>query len=53
MNEKEVRRYLNVIKRAVSFIEGMMDNNDGGLLEELVKTEPIPVVQPQCQCRFQ
>ena len=46
MNEKEVRRYLNVIKRAVSFIEGMMDNNDGGLLEELVKTEPIPVVQP-------
>jgi SAM-dependent methyltransferase len=36
MNEVEVRRYLNVIKRAVSLIEGMLDNDDGGLLESLM-----------------
>jgi SAM-dependent methyltransferase len=34
MNQKELRRYLNVIKRAVSLIEGMLENDDGGLLEQ-------------------
>lgn len=36
VNQTELRRYLAVIKRAVSLIEGMMDHDDGGLLEELV-----------------
>jgi 2-polyprenyl-3-methyl-5-hydroxy-6-metoxy-1,4-benzoquinol methylase len=47
MNEIEVRRYLNVIKRAVSIIEGMLDNDDSGLLEKLATVEkalPAPVV---------
>lgn len=35
MNQKEIKRYLNVIKRAVSYIENMLENDDGGLLEEL------------------
>jgi 2-polyprenyl-3-methyl-5-hydroxy-6-metoxy-1,4-benzoquinol methylase len=42
MNQTELRRYLNVIKRAVSFIEGMLDNDDGGLLESL-----SGIAQPQ------
>jgi len=43
MNEREVqevKRYLNVIKRATSLIEGILDNSDGGLMEMLA--EPIP-----------
>jgi 2-polyprenyl-3-methyl-5-hydroxy-6-metoxy-1,4-benzoquinol methylase len=39
MNQTEVRRYLNVIKRAVSFIEGMLDD-DGGLMEQMVQNIP-------------
>lgn len=34
MNQKELKRYLNVIKRAVSLIEGMLENDDDGLLEQ-------------------
>jgi SAM-dependent methyltransferase len=60
MNQKELRRYLSVIKRAVSYIESMLDNDDGGLMEQLVMpaqpvaieakapvalTGPAPVVQ--------
>lgn len=61
MNEKEIRRYLNVIKRAVSLIEGMLDNDDGGLLESLAAVDALPpqmlqkkdvvtpnVIQPAC-----
>lgn len=52
---KEIRRYLNVIKRAVSLVEGMLDSDDGGLMEALAgeyKTlrPPVPVApvaQPQ------
>jgi 2-polyprenyl-3-methyl-5-hydroxy-6-metoxy-1,4-benzoquinol methylase len=51
MNQKEVRRYLNVIKRAVAYIEAMLDNNDDGLLEVLAssqgsQSQPIHPVQP-------
>lgn len=53
MNDKEIRRYLNVIKRAVSLIEGLLDNDDGGLLEQLAsspvehpKPEPVQLQQP-------
>jgi SAM-dependent methyltransferase len=42
MSQKEIRRYLNVIKRAVSLIEGMLDNDDGGLLESLASMDSIP-----------
>lgn len=47
MNQTELRRYLNVIKRAVSLIEGMLENDDGGLLESLSGlAQPAPVAQP-------
>lgn len=46
MNEKEVRRYLAVIKRAVGYIEGMLDNNDNGLLEELAKESLVDTPAP-------
>lgn len=54
MDQKELKRYLNVIKRAVSLIEGMLEMDDDGLLEKLadqtvveqVKAAP-PVVQPE------
>lgn len=56
MNEKELRKYLNVIKRAVAFIEAGLENKDGGLLELLtaeappvvpaVKADPPQVVRP-------
>ena len=39
VNEKELRRYLNVIKRAVDLIEGMLENDDGGMLEQLMQPE--------------
>jgi SAM-dependent methyltransferase len=45
VNEEELRRYLNVVKRAVSLIEGMLDNDDGGMMEQLM--EGIPQPQPQ------
>lgn len=44
MNQSEVRRYLNVIKRAVNLIESMLDNDDGGLLESLVKEVHVPEI---------
>lgn len=50
MNQTEVRRYLSVIKRAVSLIEGMMDHDDGGLLEELANeagTSPSKAITSQ------
>jgi len=44
---EEIRKYLNVIKRAISIIEGILDNDDGGLLEKLssptIKADPIIV----------
>ncbi len=46
VNEKELRRYLNVIKRAISLIEGMLENDDGGMLEQLMappQVAPLPV----------
>jgi len=52
INEKELRRYLNVMKRAVALIEGMLENDDGGMLEQLmggpVQTplSPPPVQTP-------
>lgn len=45
MNQKELRKYLNVIKRAISLIEGMLENDDEGLLEQLAN--PIQVQTPQ------
>jgi SAM-dependent methyltransferase len=42
MDDKELRRYLNVIKRAVSLIEGMLDNDDDGLMEQLAAIQSIP-----------
>lgn len=39
MNKKEMQRYLNVIKRAVSYIENMLENDDDGLLEQLGKLD--------------
>lgn len=47
-NEKEVKRYLNVIKRAVTLIEILMDDGDGGVMEQLMSESPQPV-QPQPQ----
>lgn len=49
MNEKEVRRYLNVIKRAVALIESQLDHDDGGLLEQMAQEQPpaVPVVAHQ------
>ena len=44
MDQKELRRYLNVIKRAVSLIEGMLEMDDDGMLEKLMDT---PIHQPQ------
>lgn len=41
MDIKELRRYLNVVKRAVALIEAGLDNDDGGLLEQLA-VEPLP-----------
>lgn len=40
MNEREIqeiKRYLNVIKRATSLIEGILENSDGGLMEILAE----------------
>jgi SAM-dependent methyltransferase len=45
MNQKEIRRYINVIKRAVSYIESMLDSDDGGLMEQWMQP-PTPVGQP-------
>ena len=39
MDNTELKRYLNVIKRAVSLIEGMLDNDDDGLMEQLARSE--------------
>lgn len=43
MKDKEIRRYLNVIKRAVSLIENMLDVDDEGLLEQLTADVLQPV----------
>lgn len=40
--KQEIRRYLNVIKRAVSLVEGILENNDDGLLESMVGQEQQP-----------
>ena len=54
-NEKEIRKYLSVIKRATSLIEGLLEE-DGGMMEKLMeepeKKEPVrfetkPVQAPQ------
>lgn len=55
MNEAEVRKYLNVMKRAIQLIEAQL-TDDGGLLEKMAVSEPAapvvakasapPVVQP-------
>jgi 2-polyprenyl-3-methyl-5-hydroxy-6-metoxy-1,4-benzoquinol methylase len=57
VNQKEIRRYLNVIKRAVSLVEGMLDHDDGGLLEQMAGQQPLspletmrpPVPAPEIQ----
>ena len=51
VNEEELRRYLNVIKRAVSLIEGMLDNDDGGMMEQLMHepSQPVPTVVVQAE----
>jgi SAM-dependent methyltransferase len=49
MDTKELRRYLNVIKRATSLIEGMLDADDGGLLEQLMRSpdvKPVEIAKP-------
>ena len=46
MNDKELRRYLNVIKRAVALIEAGLENDDGGLLEQLVSQSAVPMAKP-------
>lgn len=46
MNDKELRRYLNVIKRAVALIEAGLDNNDGGLLEQMIGDAPLTKPDP-------
>lgn len=51
MKEDEIRKYLNVIKRAVTLVEGLL-NDDGGLLETMVEQSPqqpvarLPKVKP-------
>lgn len=42
MDHKEVRRYLNVIKRATSFIENMLDNDDDGMMEQMMEEPKKP-----------
>ena len=37
-NQAEIRRYLNVIKRASAYIESLLED-DGGLLEQMVELE--------------
>jgi len=49
VNQKELRRYLSVIKRAVSLIEGMLDNDDGGLLEEMISEPEVPRALPAAE----
>lgn len=46
MDHKELRRYLNVIKRSVALIEAGLDNDDGGLMEQLV-AEQVPPCQAE------
>lgn len=47
MEDKELRRYLNVIKRAVSIIEGALDIDDDGILEKIAHPDsPIVIQQP-------
>lgn len=44
--DKEIRKYLNVIKRAVSLIESMLEE-DGGLLEQMIQpVQQNQIVQP-------
>jgi len=53
VNEKELRRYLNVIERSVTLIKSMMDHDDDGVLEQLMSEQAViappqmtPVLQP-------
>jgi len=54
MSQKEIRRYLSVIKRAVPCIEGILDG-EGDLLEKMVESQPAgqppvtPAVHPVSQ----
>lgn len=41
VNHQEIRRYLNVIKRAVGCVETLLDADDGGLMEQLA-AEVVP-----------
>jgi 2-polyprenyl-3-methyl-5-hydroxy-6-metoxy-1,4-benzoquinol methylase len=43
MDQRELKRYLNVIKRAVAIIESMMDHDDNGLLESL-SSHVLPII---------
>lgn len=45
VNEEELRRYLNVVKRAVDLIEGMLENDDGGMMEQLMQPQSLPTPQ--------
>lgn len=49
MDQKEVRRYLSVIKRAVTYIESMLDDEDEGLLEQMTSPAPQQLMVPQQQ----
>ena len=42
-NKQEIKRYLNVIKRAMGFIEDILDNDDGGTMEQLIDQQVPPV----------
>lgn len=53
MDQREVRRYLNVIKRAVVYIEGMLDADDGGLLEQMAHHAPVPQAHHQAHVPVQ
>lgn len=55
--QQEIRRYLSVIKRAVSYIEAAMETQDGGLFEQMAAPQPVqqplpqnipPVIQVKC-----
>jgi SAM-dependent methyltransferase len=44
--QQEIRRYLSVIKRAVSYIEAMLDTQDGGLFEQMAAASAQPKTIP-------
>lgn len=45
--ELEIRKYLSVIKRAVSLIETLLQDSDDGLLEQMLQKEEVPAIKPE------